>query len=84
MALSNVSDFYLASRNNDFYRVKHMLSEMSVDEINRLEITRLGESTALHAASFYGNYEVVKLLLEHGADPKIENFKIKQQLWMKQ
>lgn len=74
MVSPNVSNFYRACRNNDFDRVKYMLSHISVDEINRLEMTNLGESTALHAASYYGNYEVVKLLLEHGAEPTIKNF----------
>ncbi|CAF1307326.1 unnamed protein product [Didymodactylos carnosus] len=47
---------------------------MTADDIDRLETTRMGKSTALHAASFYGHIEVVKLLLEHNASKTIRNF----------
>ena len=35
--------------------------------------TQVDGSTALHAASFYGQQPVVELLLRHGADPTVEN-----------
>ena len=35
--------------------------------------TQVDGSTALHAASFYGQQPVVELLLRHGADPTVKN-----------
>ncbi|CAF3417941.1 unnamed protein product [Rotaria socialis] len=74
MALSKVSKFYLACRNNDINEVKRMITSMSADEINRLEETSFGMSTALHAAAYYGYHEVADILLTHKADPTIRNF----------
>ncbi|CAF0962917.1 unnamed protein product [Didymodactylos carnosus] len=54
--------------------IKELLIHMTADDIDRLETTRMGKSTALHAASFYGHIEVVKLLLEHNASKTIRNF----------
>lgn len=74
MASSTPTYFYLACRSNELDQINLMLGTMTTDEINRLEITGPGESTALHAASYCGHYQVVKLLLVHGADPTIKNF----------
>ncbi|CAF2141838.1 unnamed protein product [Rotaria magnacalcarata] len=74
MASSKVSRFYLACRNNDIDEVKRMITSMSADEINRLEETSLGMSTALHAAAYYGHCQVVDILVAHQADPTIRNF----------
>jgi len=36
-------------------------------------ITQINSSSPLHAASYYGHYEIVKLLMEAGSDCSIEN-----------
>ncbi|CAF4136801.1 unnamed protein product [Rotaria sp. Silwood2] len=50
--------------------VKLLLSSLTLHDINRLEPNG---STALHAASYYGHFNVVKLLLEAGAVRSITN-----------
>jgi hypothetical protein len=64
------SDFYLACRNNKIQEVKKMLETISQDEIDRLEPNG---STALHAACFHGHVDIVRLLLDRGADRSIQN-----------
>ena len=64
------SDFYCACRNNQIDHVKKYLNTLSQDEIDRIEPNG---STALHAASYHGHTEVVRLLLERGADRSILN-----------
>lgn len=64
------SDFYYACRNNEIEKVKMMLPKLKSKEIDRMEPNG---STALHAAAYYGNTEVVKLLLSKGAQRTIKN-----------
>jgi hypothetical protein len=64
------SDFYMACRNNRIEEVKKMLETISQDEKDQLEPNG---STALHAASYHGHADIVRLLLENGADRSIQN-----------
>jgi hypothetical protein len=64
------SDFYLACRYNKIEEVEKLLENIRRDEIDRIEPNG---STALHAAAFHGHREIVKLLLEAGADRAIKN-----------
>ncbi|CAF1584628.1 unnamed protein product [Rotaria sp. Silwood1] len=54
------SPFYCACRNGDLETVRLMLRTISYKDLNRLE---LYDNTPLHAASFYGHKEIVRLLL---------------------
>ncbi|CAF1496566.1 unnamed protein product [Rotaria sp. Silwood1] len=64
------SKFYFSCRNNDIDSVTSLLSTLTLGEINQIEPNG---STALHAAAYYGNKEVVKLLLSKGAQRMIKN-----------
>ncbi|CAF3421913.1 unnamed protein product [Rotaria sp. Silwood2] len=64
------SKFYLACRGNNIEEVKELLKTRTLDEIDRIEPNG---STALHAASYHGHQEIVKLLLKSGADRAIHN-----------
>lgn len=64
------SKFYFACRNNEIDTVTAMLPKLSLTEINRIEPNG---STALHAAAYYGNKEIVQLLLSKGAQHMIKN-----------
>ena len=64
------SDFYLASRNNKVEEVIRFLESISQDEIDRIEPNG---STALHAAAYHGHVDIVRLLLDRGADRAIQN-----------
>lgn len=55
------SELYRACRNGDINVVRHILSARNLSNLNQLE---LNGSTALHAASFYGHTEIVRLLIE--------------------
>ena len=58
------SNFYFACRNGDIATVKNLISTLPYDRINELQPNG---STPLHAATFYGHEEVVRLLLlKHG------------------
>jgi hypothetical protein len=71
VVLSNrCSHFYLACRYNNIEEVKKLLEIITHEEIDRIEPNG---STALHAASYHGHREIVKLLLEAGADRAIQN-----------
>jgi len=65
------SDFYNACRNGDLNKVDRLLKTMTPREINKIEDAN--NSTALHAASYFGHPEVVKRLLEVGANVRIRN-----------
>ena len=56
---AKASDFYFACRNDNIDYVRENLKEMSLEEIDKLEPNG---STALHAATFYDNKEIVQLL----------------------
>ncbi|CAF2810804.1 unnamed protein product [Rotaria sp. Silwood2] len=60
------SAFYRACCDGDLSIVKQLLPTLSLEEINRIEPN---DSTALHAASHYGHYEIVELLRKKGAIP---------------
>ncbi|CAF1460697.1 unnamed protein product [Rotaria sp. Silwood1] len=64
------SDLYLACRNNKITEVENLLEKIERQDIDRVEPNG---STALHAASYHGHVEIVKLLLEAGADRTIQN-----------
>ena len=70
MNTQNCSPFYLACRNNDVKTVEQLLGTFSADDVDRMEPNG---STSLHAASFYGHKEIVRLLLEKGANRAILN-----------
>ncbi|CAF3258391.1 unnamed protein product [Rotaria sp. Silwood2] len=57
---SVASDFYFACRNDNIDYVREHIKDMSIEEINKLEPNG---STALHAATFYDNKEIVQLLI---------------------
>ncbi|CAF3096240.1 unnamed protein product [Rotaria sp. Silwood2] len=63
---NQVSQFYIACRNGDIETVKQILSTTPYEQINQLEPNG---STGLHAASFYGHTDIVRLLLlEYGCE----------------
>jgi len=64
------SNFYMACRNNNIKEVRKLLEKMTIDQIDQIEPNG---STALHAACFHGHIDIVKLLLEVGADRAIQN-----------
>jgi hypothetical protein len=64
MATPNVSELYLACRNGDQQIVERLLPTTSIRVLNRLEPNG---STCLHAASYHGHKDIVRLLLAHGA-----------------
>ncbi|CAF3371922.1 unnamed protein product [Rotaria socialis] len=65
------SNFYMACREGNAELVKRLLKTTNVREINQIEESN--NSTALHAASYFGHPEVVKILLEHGANTHTHN-----------
>jgi hypothetical protein len=60
---TNPSEFYFACRNNDIDTVQRLIAERSLEDLDQMEPNG---STALHAACFYKNVDVVRLLLERG------------------
>jgi hypothetical protein len=69
---SSISVFYDACRKGNFDLLQQLLPSMSLDEINKIESNG---STALHAACYYGHYDIVKLILDAGASRSIRNRK---------
>ena len=67
---NELSEFYLACRTNNIAEVKKRLETISLTDIDRIEPNG---STALHAASYYGHENVVRMLLEAGADRGVKN-----------
>ncbi|UJR07999.1 hypothetical protein I4U23_012278 [Adineta vaga] len=65
-----LSKFYMACRNNDIDTVTQMLPSLTLDDIDQMEPNG---STALHAATYYGHKEIVKMLLAKGAQRTIKN-----------
>jgi hypothetical protein len=65
-----VSVFYQACRDGNTDQVQQFLPSMSLDDINKIESNG---STALHAACYYGHFDIVKLLLDAGASRSIRN-----------
>ncbi len=62
----HASEFYMACRQGELSTVNRFLKTMTIREVNKVEESN--GSTALHAASFYGHADVVKRLLEIGAN----------------
>ncbi|CAF2665688.1 unnamed protein product [Rotaria sp. Silwood2] len=58
-----LSEFYLACRSGDLNKVEYLLSRLSLYDLNQFESN---ESTALHAAAFFGHIDIVRLLMAHG------------------
>lgn len=54
---SGASEYYYACRNGQKDKVRELLLSMILDEI------QANSSTALHAASYHGHTETIKLLL---------------------
>ncbi|CAF2501967.1 unnamed protein product [Rotaria sp. Silwood2] len=67
----HASEFYLACREGDLMKVNRLLKTMHIREVNQIEDSN--NSTALHAASFFGHANVVKALLEIGANIHTHN-----------
>ena len=71
LAKSSVTnEFYYACRNGLTDAVRELLPKLTLIEIDQIQAN---DSTALHAASFYGHTEIVKLLLDKGASRSIQN-----------
>jgi hypothetical protein len=66
----NTSELYLACHNGDVTKVKQLLPHLTLEEIDHVESNG---STALHAASYGGHIEIVRLLLEKGASRRQKN-----------
>ncbi|CAF0996600.1 unnamed protein product [Rotaria sp. Silwood1] len=66
----SLSEFYLACRTGDLGTIQRLLPTLSLDALNRIEPNG---STALHAACHYGHIDVVRLLLEKGAQRRLLN-----------
>jgi ankyrin repeat protein len=69
-AAQKCSDFYMACLDNKVEEVKKMLETLTQDEIDRIEPNG---STALHTAAFHDHADIVRLLLDRGADRAIQN-----------
>jgi ankyrin repeat protein len=67
-----LSDFYLACRDGDIEIVKNLLPSMSIERINWFEPNG---STALHAASYHGHTEIVRILLVSDACRSLRNLR---------
>jgi hypothetical protein len=66
----SLRDFYLACCVGDVDAVQYLLDTLSLDALNHIESNG---STALHAASYYGHIDIVRLLLEKGAQRHLLN-----------
>lgn len=64
------SEFFLACAKPDIQKVKRLLDQMSLEDVNRIESDG---STALHVACHRNNAAVVSLLLRNGADSSRKN-----------
>lgn len=67
---SRLSGFYCACRDNDIKKAKQFLRKITVAEINHIESNG---STALHIACHRNHFDIVQLLLNHGACRSILN-----------
>lgn len=61
------SDFYFACRNGEIDKVKEMLPTISYDQLNQLEENG---STPLHAATYFGHIDIVRLLIQDYRCPR--------------
>jgi hypothetical protein len=67
---TSTNEFYYSCRNGLIDHVREKLPKMSLEEIDQVQANG---STALHAACFYSQTEIVKLLLAKGASRSIRN-----------
>jgi len=70
MSTPVMSDLYMACRNGDIATVQRLLPVTPLKILNRLEPNG---STCLHAASYHGHKEIVRLLLAYGASRRVIN-----------
>jgi hypothetical protein len=70
VADNNSYDLYNDCKNNEFDKIKRYINNMTVKQINKQQPNG---STPLHVSAFNGHYEIVKLLLVHGAQRSIRN-----------
>ena len=63
-----------ASSNND-RAVKAILSHGNVEKPRLVNMTDKNKRTALHIAAFMSNEEMVRILLQYGADPELKDLK---------
>ncbi|CAF3707115.1 unnamed protein product [Rotaria sp. Silwood1] len=69
--VEEISRFYFACKNGDTDIVKQMLPTIPYDQLNQLEPNG---STALHAATYCGHLDIVRLLLhEYGCQRHLRN-----------
>lgn len=61
--VGKASEFYWACRHGDYQKVKNLMSRLNYEQLSQIEPNG---STALHAATFYGHYKIVQLLLDQG------------------
>jgi hypothetical protein len=64
------SDFYMACKHNDINKVRDMIPNRTIEQLNQIESNG---GTSLHAAIYYGYPELVELLLQCGCNPDIED-----------
>ena len=64
------SDLFQACKNNDFYRAKECISQMTLTQLNEIQH---GGATVLHAAVSNDNKEIVRLILNKGASRSIRD-----------
>lgn len=70
-SVGHASDFYMACREGDLNKINRYLKSLSPREVNKVEESN--NSTALHAAAYFGHANVVKRLLEIGANVHTRN-----------
>ncbi|CAF4073985.1 unnamed protein product [Rotaria sordida] len=69
--IGEASQFYFACRNGDIDTVKQILPTIPYDQLNQLEPNG---STALHAATYFGHVDIVRLLLhEYGCQGNLQD-----------
>jgi len=63
MEENTASEFYFACRNDNINTVRRLLDEHPLEDLDRMEPNG---STALHAACYFKNIEIIQLLLDRG------------------
>jgi hypothetical protein len=61
--VGKASEFYWACRHGNYRKVKNLISRLNYEQLSQIE---QNGSTALHAATYYGHYKIVQLLLDQG------------------
>lgn len=65
--VGQASEFYFACRNGNIDKVKEMLPKIPYDQLNKLEANG---STPLHAATYFGHGDIVRLLIQDYRCPR--------------